>query len=1116
MHTLPKADTGFTGCLALLLTALIAVGSATPAAAQHHIFPITFDDQNCNGVWDGGETGLEGWTVYLDVNGNGRFDAGEPSTVTDVLGIGDLPVAPGTYEVAAVVPEGRALVAPPPPGTQALSVPPDQEAPFGSLAAAVVEGVVYDDQDGNGQQDAGEPGLDGWTLNLDGTTCAGDALAQTTETEADGTYAFEGLPPGTYEVSAAPADDWTQTQPSDDGAYVVTVLAGEQAGPLVFGLRRIVTQAFDFGDAPDTYGTTLVKNGPRHVLVPGGVTLGATVDPEADGQPESEALGDDHDGVDDEDGVRFVTPLVPGKLATVEVRVASTTAAFLYAWIDFDGDGRFTDLPVQQPGGERIISGSDVGTGVHQIQFLVPADAIRMGLARFRVTTFPLPLSPLGEAPDGEVEDHVLLDYGDAPDPRYPTLRGRGSGARHFLSTCFLGDPGAPPGLEDAPDAEPDGQPSNVARGDDGGPFAAPADDDEDGVVFNPPTPIWLGLEPLQGAPFLVRGTTVSMTVFAACAGALAAWIDWNGDGDWDDPGEHIFENDARRLRPGPNEVTFEVPEAAAKSGRVADPLTTFARFRFSSSDAGIAFPHVIDVVPDGEVEDHLVHVVDLDCGDAPFGTLLPGGACHAIEPGFYLGYRDPDREFDGQPSLNALGDDGFFFGYDDEDGIFFQTAQVSGEQATIRVRASQPGLLSYDVYDLNLNAWVRVFAQPVNPGFNSISFLVPNLVAAGQPTMRTYGRFRLTSAREGFAAAVGPAGSGEVEDYRVNILAPSGGGSRIAASISGQKFDDLDGNGVQDPGEPGLDGWTIQLLDDQGAVLSDVTTSSLDLDGDGVIDPEAEQGLYTFQGQDPGQDGQTLVVREVAQEGWMQTLPAWPDTAYTLLLQRGNDVDDVDFGNTRRGALQGTVFEDANANGVRDEDEVGLANWFVFADRNANGVLDEGEPGTLTMEDNPATTGLDEAGWFWVGGLEAGEYVVAEQQQEGWTLTFPEGDGTHTVFVGSGESVEGIDFGNRQVTSVAVEEESSGLPTAFLLHQNYPNPFNPETIIRFDVAAQTHVVVEVFDLLGRSVVTLVDAPFAPGRHAVRFDAGRLPSGLYLYRIEAGAFRAIKTMVLAR
>jgi len=89
-------------------------------------------------------------------------------------------------------------------------------------------------------------------------------------------------------------------------------------------------------------------------------------------------------------------------------------------------------------------------------------------------------------------------------------------------------------------------------------------------------------------------------------------------------------------------------------------------------------------------------------------------------------------------------------------------------------------------------------------------------------------------------------------------------------------------------------------------------------------------------------------------------------------------------------------------------------------------------------------------------------------------------------------------------------------IPQVFSLEQNYPNPFNPTTVIRYSVAEASNVKLQVFDVLGRNVATLVNEVRAPGVYSVNFDATRLSSGTYFYRVEAGDFTSIKKMMLIK
>jgi hypothetical protein len=89
-------------------------------------------------------------------------------------------------------------------------------------------------------------------------------------------------------------------------------------------------------------------------------------------------------------------------------------------------------------------------------------------------------------------------------------------------------------------------------------------------------------------------------------------------------------------------------------------------------------------------------------------------------------------------------------------------------------------------------------------------------------------------------------------------------------------------------------------------------------------------------------------------------------------------------------------------------------------------------------------------------------------------------------------------------------------VPREFQLAQNYPNPFNPSTTFEYSITKSTHVVLEVFNVLGQSVARLVDEQLNAGTYRVTYDASRLSSGVYLYRLKAGDFVQTKKMVLMK
>ena len=88
--------------------------------------------------------------------------------------------------------------------------------------------------------------------------------------------------------------------------------------------------------------------------------------------------------------------------------------------------------------------------------------------------------------------------------------------------------------------------------------------------------------------------------------------------------------------------------------------------------------------------------------------------------------------------------------------------------------------------------------------------------------------------------------------------------------------------------------------------------------------------------------------------------------------------------------------------------------------------------------------------------------------------------------------------------------------PTDYGLEQNYPNPFNPETTIRYRLAEDSHVVLKVFEMTGREVVTLVDSQQGAGSHSIQWHAVNMPSGIYLCQLRYGRLVFTKRMVYLR
>ncbi|MCK4427334.1 MAG: T9SS type A sorting domain-containing protein, partial [candidate division Zixibacteria bacterium] len=99
---------------------------------------------------------------------------------------------------------------------------------------------------------------------------------------------------------------------------------------------------------------------------------------------------------------------------------------------------------------------------------------------------------------------------------------------------------------------------------------------------------------------------------------------------------------------------------------------------------------------------------------------------------------------------------------------------------------------------------------------------------------------------------------------------------------------------------------------------------------------------------------------------------------------------------------------------------------------------------------------------------------------------------------------------------SPKIAEENSQTPSGFELSQNFPNPFNPVTQISYTLPRDGHVRLEIYNLLGQKVATLVDEYQQAGQKTVNWEAKDLASGIYFYKLTSSGFTATKKMVLTK
>ncbi|MBN2217665.1 MAG: hypothetical protein JW719_09855, partial [Pirellulales bacterium] len=492
---------------------------------------------------------------------------------------------------------------------------------FGSFIQEVgrIEGDKWSDMDGDGVRDDGEPTLAGWTIYLDANNNgAWDDGEPTQVTDASGHYVFDDLAPGTYMVREVAQPGWTQTSPAaggaldnfDDGNIAEYVEYGDASGSSVTGAA-----AHDgpFGLAQTNGVGWLVRDDAQAHVAQGQtfsvwVNLGTELSGRvyfAFGATDSGALSavlapnTAEFIIQNNAGYGYSNLASASQVYSIDhwyrVEVDWGAGGTILASL-FDSDGATllntvtaTSTTITSGGiGFRAFGGTTSWDTASSGASGIP-DAHRVILAAGQIVT----------GKDFGNHQEAAVDYGDAPDPSYPTLLAS-NGARHAALGPMLGA---------SRDTEPDGQPSPAANGDD----TAGTPDDEDGVV-----PVGSTLWASTRTANPTATVRIDLQNADPSSNRLDAWIDFNRDGDWNDPGEMIFDNFDLGISDGVQTLTFTIPRDLGDNVDLGD---TYARFRLSTA-GGLA---PTGAAGDGEVEDYLVSLSSFEPipGDADLNNIV-------------------------------------------------------------------------------------------------------------------------------------------------------------------------------------------------------------------------------------------------------------------------------------------------------------------------------------------------------------------------------------------------------------------------------------------------------------------------------------------------------------
>ncbi|BAZ43345.1 hypothetical protein NIES4102_03450 [Chondrocystis sp. NIES-4102] len=671
------------------------------------------------------------------------------------------------------------------------------------------------------------------------------------------------------------------------------------------------SDANDFGDAPDTYGTNkdiTVGGTPGSHITNSNLHLGVNPpDSDTDGQPSVNADADDLNGTtpDDEDGVSNFNPLINNATTySVNVAVKNITgaAASLGGWIDFNKDGKFQS----SEGVVQSVPNNTNGTVTltwNNLSGLVVGDVY----ARFRLNIDPLTASDFqGGGRDGEIEDYKLtileVDYGDAPSTFGDAIHNVPT-----TPTIYLGS------------VKPDTETSTQLGTDNG---ASASGDDSNGVPDDEDAFASLAKVPTVGNYNL----TVPLNNTSGGNATLHGWIDFNRNGK--------FEATEYRTASVASGATSANLNWAVPVGTL--PGNSHARFRITNSalvddtNTSAQDERSIGNASNGEVEDYpvTISVPIYDYGDAPDTgvgtgtgnyqtTITDNGAAQVMinVAGQVLSLGTNIDTDDGSLQNSAATADDTTGTPDDEDGVSsFPTLTTLANQTytvPVSVQNNVPLIDAYLVGYIDFNrdgdfddsneksATVTIPTSTTNPRTFSVTFTTPTGMTSGN----TYARFRLGQVKATVESATGASMStdnGEVEDYLIPIAAPNYDYGD-APDTYGTDNTDNNGEGI------GANHVIINTLK-LGANAPDAETNAatpLDGTGDDIVvrTPDDEDGISSFPSLDNAATSYSLTATVSNTTGSPANVYAWFDF----------DRDGKFDGDERAVVSNGTITLDSN-----------------------------------------------------------------------------------------------------------------------------------------------------------------------------------------------------------
>ncbi len=885
-----------------------------------------WNDLDADGVWDAGELGLAGWTIYLDQNGNGELDAGEPSTETladdpatteiDETGMyAFIDLFQGDYIVREVLQEGWDQSSPA-GGAYVLTLAPGDillEQDFGNYQLASISGHMWNDADVDGVWDEGELPLPGQTIyvDLDNDGQWDDPDEPSAVTASDGSYTIGDVKPGEYTIRAVMDSGWFSSLPIvGAGAEfrVNTTAAGDQQRPTIAmapdGSSVIAWEGF----MVDHDEILLQRYG-------------------ADGTP----VGDEVRHTPST-GTPYETPAMAMDTEG-NVSIAYRYGVSSYQWIAVgrywaDGTERGGLTATNVRGSYSSPSVAVSRDGKLAAVWQTYSSEVYARIWDADDTTLAGPFQVDGSGTGATVawgrDDHFIVawKHGDEIYARIYESDGTPVGDAFRVNTYTSG-------VQASPSIASDGIGNFVVSwysqdqdGEGGGIFARlyRADGTPAGEEFQVNTH-WEGT---QSAP------SVSMQPDGHF---VIAWQSRYQDGD----GYGIY---AQAFRPDGAPLGREMQVNTYTLGDQSDPSVTVSM----SEEYGLGDFIVTWQSDDQDGDGTGIYARRFSPATPYYALVLDSGEmAQDIDFGSFQGFQP--AEIHGA-KWNDL----------DADGVW---------------DAGEPALADWIIYlDANGNGQVDVGERWARTDADG-TYRITDLAAGDYTVAEVVADGWVQS----YPSSGAVPGTHQVSLSEGQIVEDVDFGNWQAAEVHGAKWNDLDADGVWDAGELGLAGWTIYLDQNGNGELDAGEPSTETLADDPATTEIDETGMYAFIDLFQGD----YIVREVLQEGWDQSSPA--GGAYVLTLAPGDILLEQDFGNYQLASISGHMWNDADVDGVWDEGELPLPGQTIYVDLDNDGQWDDpDEPSAVTASD----------GSYTIGDVKPGEYTIRAVMDSGWFSSLP------------------------------------------------------------------------------------------------------------------------------